>query len=84
MTTKRTIFKLTPIRVTKKGRSDLFIMLEKENFTEVDKLLSQKIYSLTGDEIGKLTKQITAKKADIKGMQGRTDVDLYTDDLDNL
>lgn len=71
-------------KFTKKGRSDLFIMLEKENFTEVDKLLSQKIYSLTGDEIGKLTKQIAAKKADIKGMQGRTDVDLYTDDLDNL
>lgn len=71
-------------KFTKKTKDQLFTLLEKEGFSEIDKLLSQKIYSLTGDEITKLKGLIKAKNADIKGMQSTTSDTMYINEINSL
>ncbi len=69
---------------TRKGKDALFEMLSKEGFTQIDKLLSLKIYSLTKDEIVKLKANIKNINADMKIMKTNTAKDMYIEELKNL
>lgn len=71
-------------KFAKKSKHDLVAMLEKEKFNDIDRLLSQRIWSLTKDEIDKLKNEIKDVKALIKELKGTTNVEMYIKELEEL
>jgi DNA topoisomerase-2 len=69
---------------TKKGKADLFKLLEKEGFTQIDKLLNLRIYTLTKDEILKLKNQLKGVVDKVKELKKLTAKDIYLSELNEL
>lgn len=65
----------------RKKKDQLFKMLEKENFDNIDGLLSMKIYTLTKDEIDKLKQQIKDVKVKITELEKTSNIEMYKTEL---
>lgn len=65
----------------KKKKDQLFKMLEKEGFTQIDRLLSERIYSLTKEKIDELKNKIKDVKANLKFYEEADAEDMYEDEL---
>ena len=74
----------SPNDFAKKGKADLYALLEKNKFVEIEKLLQIRIYSLTRDEIEKLETDIIAIETDINSLEHTTDWDMYVKELNEL
>lgn len=74
----------SPQDFAKKGKQELYDLLEKNKFKEIDKLLQIRIYSLTKDEIEKLEKEIASLKTQIEELKNDTALNMYTRELKEL
>jgi DNA topoisomerase-2 len=71
-------------KFSKKTKQELTDILVKEKFTQIDKLLSIRIYNLTKDEIEKLETEIEKVKALIDGLKSTTAKEMYISELQQL
>lgn len=74
----------SPAEFSKKNKADLYALLEKNKFKQVDRLLQIRIYSLTKEEIEKLENEIADLDVSIKTLQGTTNLELYIKELKEL
>lgn len=65
----------------KKTKVELQLLLEQNNFVNIDKLLQIRIYSLTKDEIEKLQKEIKKLQAEVKLLESTTALEIYKKEL---
>lgn len=72
------------MKFAKKNKKELFALLEKENFKQIDRLLKLPIYTLTRDEIEKLKTQISDVKQKIKDLKGTNNKEMYIKELKEL
>lgn len=68
----------------KKRKDDLIVLLTKEKFRYIDRLLDIRIYNLTLDEIEKLKKQITDVEVELKRLRKITATEIYLQELEEL
>jgi DNA topoisomerase-2 len=71
-------------KFAKKTKAELTDILINEKFTQIDKLLSIRIYNLTKDEIEKLKQEIVSIKATINELNSTSSKDLYIRELQQL
>ena len=69
---------------SKLKKSEIEILLAKEQFKFTDQLLDIKIYNLTKDQIEKLEKDIDDIILEIEYYESQTDKSLYLKDLSEL
>lgn len=67
-----------------KRKPELFALLEKNNFENIDDLLRLPIYSLTRDEIEKLKQSIEDLKRYLKELMADTAIEMYRRELKNF
>lgn len=73
-----------PLGFSKKPKTKLKEDMEKEGFTDIDKLLRQPIYSLTKEEIVKLVKSIKEVQTGINRLAKTTAKDIFVQELTEL
>lgn len=69
---------------TGKKKADIVAWLNAEGFTQSDRLMNQRIYSLTLEEIEDLLKETDGIRAEIAYLEGTTARDLYLKELTEL
>lgn len=74
----------SPADFSKKNKADLYELLEKNKFKQIDRLLQIRIYSLTKEEIEKLENEIVGLKQSILDLQKTTNLELYIKELKEL
>lgn len=74
----------SPTDFSKKNKADLYELLDKNKFKQIDRLLQIRIYSLTKEEIEKLENEIVCLKQSIVDLQQTTNLDLYIKELKAL
>lgn len=67
-----------------KKKPELVALLEKEKFTDISKLMSLSIWSLTYDEIEKLKKEIADNEVQIESLKNDNAKDMYLRELKGL
>lgn len=68
----------------KSSKAQLMQFMSDNGFTQSDRLLSQRIYSLTRDEIEELKADIKNLKAKVKALKNTTAEDMYILELEEL
>ena len=71
-------------KFSKKTKKELTDILLAEKFTQIDKLLSIRIYNLTADEIESLEKDIQKIKIQIDALNNTTAAEMYVSELHQL
>jgi DNA topoisomerase-2 len=71
-------------KFSKKTKQELIDILVAEKFTEIDKLISTRVYNLTKDEIEKLENEIKKISGLIHELQSTTSEKIFTDELIQL
>ena len=71
-------------RLTGLTKVDLFADLEAKGFVDIDRLLSNKIYNLTKDEVAKLESEIADLVEQIKVLKTTAPEALYRKELEQL
>jgi DNA topoisomerase-2 len=74
----------SPSDFSKKNKADLYALLEKNKFKQIDRLLQIRIYSLTKEEIEKLENEIVELNNAIEALQKTTNLELYIKELKEL
>jgi len=74
----------SPSDFSKKSKTELYALLEKNKFKQIDRLLQIRIYSLTKEEIEKLEAEITSLEDQIKVLQNTTNLEMYVKELKEL
>jgi DNA topoisomerase II len=74
----------SPADFSKKSKADLYALLEKNKFKQIDRLLQIRIYSLTKEEIEKLEAEIASLEEQIKALHNTTNLELYVKELKEL
>lgn len=69
---------------SKKNKADLYQLLETNKFSEIDRLLQIRIYSLTLEEIQKLEAELVSISEQITALETTTNLALYTKELKEL
>jgi len=66
------------------GKAELIKLLEDAKFTDVDKLLSQQIWSLTKDRISDLEQKLETEREKLSKLQSSTPVEMYKKELGEM
>jgi len=74
----------SPADFSKKAKAELYALLEKNKFKQIDRLLQIRIYSLTKEEIEKLEAEIVELNNKIDALKKTTNLELYTKELKEL
>jgi DNA topoisomerase-2 len=74
----------SPNDFSKKNKADLFELLNKYKFNEIDKLLQIRIYSMTLEEIAKLEKEIVNVSDQSDALKSTSNLEMYIKELKEL